>query len=160
MKTTRILSAVPAALALVGLLPAAASAAPAAPTSSADILGVVRIDRSDPNVGYVNVRYRCTGEGGLWISVKQTAERTADPRLAQEGSSAISAAWSDSHRNPVTCNGRWQTQRFTVDHVEPMWGGGEKPGPLAKGEGYVQFCLFDDTSVEGPLSRNEFLHVR
>jgi hypothetical protein len=149
-----------------------AAAAPRTPTTEADLIGVVRIDPTDPTVATVKARYRCTGEGSLWVSVKQTPDRTADPRLTQEGSSTISAAYSDSHRNPVTCTGKWQTQTFTVDQVEvpppgsPWVRGGQ--GPLAKGEGYVQFCLFDDNfpmpqGPEGhgePLSRNEFLHVR
>ena len=137
---------------LAGASPA--SAAPAQPTTQADVIGVVKVDKSDPTVATFQARYRCTGEGTLWVSVKQTADRTADPALAQPESSGVSAAMSHSHRNAVTCNGKWRVDTFTVDQVE--WGF----GALAKGEGYVQFCLFDATTGEMPLSQNEFLHVR
>jgi hypothetical protein len=107
---------------------------------------------------HIAALYRCTGEGTLWVSVKQTADRKADPRLAEEGSSQIAAAWSDSHRNPVNCDGRLHVDEFTVDQVEPIFtetGPGpaksEVYGPLAPGKAWVQFCLFDDTTgPEGP----------
>ena len=145
-----------AAVTAIAVLATAVPAGAAAPqpTTEADIIGVVKVDRTDPTVGYVKARYRCSGEGALWVSVKQSADRTADPLLAAPESSGYAAAMSHSHRNPVTCNGKWQVGTFTVDQVE--WGFGE----LAKGEGYVQFCLFDATTGEMPLSQNEFLHVR
>ncbi len=156
------------ALAATSVLALAAPAAAAPkPALQADVVGVVRIDPTDPTVAEVKVRYRCTGGGelGLWVSVKQTADRSADARLAQEGSSEISAAWSDSHRNAFTCDGRTRVGTFEVDQLEPAWGGGVRPGlgALAKGEGYVQFCLTDATAPgpEGLLvSENEFVHVR
>ena len=148
------------ALAATSVLALAAPAAAAPePAFEADVVGVVRIDPADPTVAEVRVRYRCAagGELGLWVSVKQTADRSADPRLAEHGSSAISAGWSQSHGNPFTCDGRTRVGRFTVDHEE--FG----IGALARGEGYVQFCLTDATA-QGPeglvLSRNEFVHVR
>lgn len=144
------------ALAVTALLgsPGTASAATTAPTTEAELIGVIKVDKNDRTVATVHARYRCSGTGQLWVSVKQTADRTADPRLTREGSSAIAAAMSHSHRNAVTCNGRWQEQKFTVDQVE--WGF----GALAKGEAWVQFCLFDDNNTEAPLSENEFLYVR
>ncbi|MGY1709241.1 hypothetical protein ACI8AC_06980 [Geodermatophilus sp. SYSU D00758] len=158
-------SALAAAAVLTAAVPAVA--APPAPTMEADVLGVVRIDRDDPTVGYVKARYRCEGgeQVGLWVSVKQTADRTADPALAQEGSSRISAAWSDSHRNPITCDGRWHVDEFTVDQLEPNWDPEvPRPGPgaLARGEAYVQFCITDPALGEHGLlvSQNEFVHVR
>ena len=138
-----------------------ASAAPK-PAYEADVVGVVRIDPADPTAARIQVRYRCAEDAGLWISVKQTADRSADPRLAQEGSSAISAAWSDSHRNPVTCDGRVHLGTFTVDLVE-AWPGRPGQAPLRKGEGYVQLRL-TDPDAPGPeglvLSHSEFVHVR
>lgn len=144
------------ALALTALLGStgAASAASAAPLSEAELIGVVKVDKDDRTTATVHARYRCTGTGHLWVSVKQTADRTADPRLMQEGSSQIAAAMSHSHRNAVTCDGKWHEQKFTVDQVE--WGFGS----LAKGEAWVQFCLFDDHNTMAPISENEFLHVR
>ncbi len=148
------------ALAATSVLALAAPAAAAPePAFEADVVGVVRIDPADPTVAEVRVRYRCAagGELGLWVSVKQTADRSADPRLEEEGSSSISAAISHSHRNAVTCDGRQHVQTFTVDQEE--WGFGD----LARGEGYVQFCL-TDPEAQGPegvlLSHSEFVHVR
>ena len=90
------------------------------------------------------------------MSVKQTADRKADPALREEGSSAIAAAWSDSHRNPVNCDGRVHIGTFTVDQEEPVFGQTDPKssvyGPLARGKGYVQFCLFDANYTDEPFS--------
>ncbi|GAB3196568.1 hypothetical protein GCM10027261_19580 [Geodermatophilus arenarius] len=156
------------ALAATSVLALAAPAAAAPrPAHEADVVGVVQVDRGDRTVAQVQVRYRCAaGEDlGLWVSVKQTADRTADPRLEQEGSSGVSAAWSDSHRNAFTCDGRSRVGTFEVDQTEPAWDGGVRAGlgPLARGEAYVQFCL-TDPDAPGPegllLSHSEFVHVR
>jgi hypothetical protein len=145
------------ALAATSVLALAAPAAAAPAPFSADVISVVKVDPSDPTVAEIKVRYRCASDAGLWISVKQTADRSADPRLEEEGSSSISAAISHSHRNAVTCDGRQHVQTFTVDQEE--WGFGD----LARGEGYVQFCL-TDPEAQGPegvlLSHSEFVHVR
>ena len=154
MQFRTVLAGAAATASAVLALAAPVSAAPPQPTAQADIIGVVKIDKNDPTVGYVKARYRCTGEAGLWVSVKQSADRTADKALTEHGSSSIAAAMSHSHRNPVTCNGAWQVDTFAVDQVE--WGF----GTLAKGEGYVQFCLTDLATEELAISQNEFLHVR
>lgn len=158
-------------LGLVGLSGTAGATtkatAPKVKPAFAQLLGPVILDRHDPRVGYVFAIYRCTGAGSLWVSVKQTADRTADPRLMEEGSSAIAAAWSDSHRNQVTCNGRLQLGQFTVDQEEPYFTEAGPTGkksdiyaPLARGKAWVQFCLFDDTTgPEIPLSVNRFKRV-
>jgi hypothetical protein len=119
-----------------------ATAAPG--KTDAQILGNVRIDPTDPTVGYVTARYICqpgapdsTAAAHLWVSVKQTADRSPDNALKGEGSSEISAAWSQSHPTAqVVCDGKWHTDTFTVSHAEYGF------GSLAKGQGYVQFCLF------------------
>ena len=162
MKRTALLAVLPAAAALA--LGTQATALADVPSGSfSQVLGSVRVDPSDPTRAVVTARYRCTGEAHLWVSVKQTAERTADPRLAEEGSSAISAAWSDSHRNGVTCDGRIHVDRFEVDQLEPLWGSEDPKStvfePLAKGWGYVQFCLYDDTTGEGGATDNAFRAV-
>jgi hypothetical protein len=154
-------------LGLVGLAgTAGATTAPRAKSTFARLLGPVIIDRHNPRVGYVFALYRCTGEGELWVSVKQTADRKADPRLAEEGSSAIAAAWSDSHRNPVTCNGRIQLGQFTVDQQEPYFTESGPTGkksdiyaPLARGKAWVKFCLFDDNFRDEPQSDMRFRSV-
>ena len=106
MKRTTLLGALPlAALSLAVSVPGSAAAAPST-ASFSQVIGSVQTDPSDPTRATVQARYRCTGDAHLWVSVKQTADRTADPRLAEEGSSGISAAWSDSHRNEITCDSR------------------------------------------------------
>jgi hypothetical protein len=111
--------------------------------TTANVVGPVVVDRDDPTVAYMWARYRCYGEGTLWVSVKQVEDRSKDQRLSEEGSSAISAAWSMSHRNTVDCDGRVHVQRFTLDQIETA-GFGIPPSPLERGWGFVQFCLFDD----------------
>jgi hypothetical protein len=139
MKVSRI-AALAALSACVAFAVAGTATAVPAGKWDAQVLGNVKIDENDPTVGYVTARYVCSGESAaLWVSVKQTESRTPDPGLKEEGSSSISAAWSHSHRNPVTCDGKWQTGVFTIDQVE--WGFGE----LQPGQGYVQFCLGDDS---------------
>ena len=157
MKKRLVLAAAVAATAAGSL--GATSAAAAGPTQ-ANVIGNVRIDPDDPTIAYIDAEYRCHGEGALWISVKQTEDRSKDPRLAEEGSSGISAAWSMSHRNPVTCDGNTHVQTFVVDQVETGWL--PDNGPLAGGSGYVQFCLFDDNYPDdsAPYSDNGFVRVR
>ena len=158
-----LLGALPlAALSLAVTMPGA-SAAPSTESFS-QVIGTVRVDPSDPTRAQVQARYRCTGEAHLWVSVKQTADRTADPRLAQEGSSSVSAAWSDSHRNAISCDSKIHVGWFEVDQLEPVWGSDEPKSvvyePLAKGVGYVQFCLYDEITGEGGATDNSFRNVR
>lgn len=140
---------------------AAVAAPPAA--SEAHLLGVVSYDAADPHVGYVHARYRCNYDTPhLWVSVKQNDARTADPALDSEGSGGFGQAttWLDSHRFAVDCDGKWHTDKFVVDQLEPNWnGGGVKPGALADGEAWVQFCLTGGNEDEG-YSAKEFQHVR
>jgi hypothetical protein len=117
-----------------------ASATPAGKTD-AEVLGNVRIDPTDATVGYVTARYICNGgmtpNTHLWVSVKQTADRSPDPALKGESSSGISAAWSQSHPTAqVTCDGQWHAQTFTISQADYGF------GALQQGQGYVQFCLF------------------
>jgi hypothetical protein len=117
-----------------------------APTA-AQVL-TVRIDPADSTVAYVTALYICAGgqtdETHLWVSVKQNASRTFDPALTQEGSSGIAAAWSQSHPTAeVNCDSRLHLQTFRVDQLEQGF------GTLARGWGYVQFCLFGGDGVYG-----------
>jgi hypothetical protein len=134
---------------------ALAGFAAATPTKTdAQILGNVRIDPGDPTVGYLTARYICNGGPGahLWVSVKQTADRSPSNLLKGEGSSEISAAWSQSHPEDVACDGQWHTQTFTISHAEYGF------GYLAAGQGYAQFCLYaPDGSYAGSM---RFIEVR
>jgi hypothetical protein len=137
----RLVLVTTAALALVAIGGTGVATAAPSGKSDAQVLGNVRIDPSDPTVAYVTARYVCNGgmteNTHLWVSVKQTAERLPDPRLKEEESSAISAAWSQNHpTSQVTCDGLWHVDTFTVSHEEYGF------GQLQPGQAYVQFCLF------------------
>jgi hypothetical protein len=124
---------------------AVASATPAR-TTDAQVVGNVRIDSSDPTIGYVTARYICNGGSTpnthLWVSVKQTADRSPDNGLKGETSSGISAAWSQSHPTAqITCDGQWHVQTFTISQADYGF------GTLQPGQGYVQFCLFGGDNV-------------
>jgi hypothetical protein len=125
--------------------------------SSAKLISVVH--QTGAGTAEVKARYTCIGEPEqlhLWVSVKQTADRTADPALAIEGSSGVSAAWSQSHSGVLTCDGKMHVDWFSVDQTEQGF------GTLARGMAWVQFCMFDATTPEpaGPISDMEFMRVR
>jgi hypothetical protein len=130
-------------LAIAGLAAAMAAStagiAAAAPAGKLDsqVVGNVRIDPEDATVASVNARYVCEGGDGahVWVSVKQAASRRPEQFLTGEGSSAESAAWSQSHENAVTCDGRWHSDTFTVDQSEQGF------GILQPGQAWVQFCV-------------------
>ena len=144
----------------IAALAAAAAPAPAAiiegsdPNATATFQGQIRVDGDQATL---RVKYRCAEGQFLWVSAKQVASGKKDARLTAEGSSQISSAWWQSHRNAFTCNGRWQTGTFTIDKVEP----GSK-GTLKKGHDWVQFCVTKES--EGPegliLSASQFVHVK
>jgi hypothetical protein len=155
-------------LGTVGALATRASASPQRSTS-AKVVGTVKIDPSDPSVAYVLAQYSCTAvneSAELWVSVKQSATGAFDPAVAGESSGfgGIAARWEDSHRNAINCDGKNHVERFTVDQVEGKAG---QWGTLTKGVGWVQFCLFDDTTPRGngeddfgePVSSMVWTHV-
>jgi hypothetical protein len=124
-----------------------AHAAPPTP-NTATVISHVTIDKHDPSVGYVRARYTCQPEiDHLWVSVKQTADGTADPALTQEGSGFghVSTTWVQSHPVDLRCDGKNHVQVFEVNTTEqqpPEFGGGTVGyGALVRGQGYVQFCL-------------------
>ena len=166
MNRNTLLAALPVAgLSLALAVPSTAAATEAPAPSFSQVIGTVQLDPANPEVATVQARYRCTGEAHLWVSVKQTADRTADPRLTQEGSSRrdVSVAWSDRHRNEIDCDGKIHVGRFSIDQMEPVWGTNAPKStvyePLAKGVGYVQFCLYDELTGEGGATSNEFRNV-
>ena len=153
MKLTRTFAASTVAATAVVALGAPALAAPPTPSTFAQVVGTVKIDPTDPSVAYVLARYRCTvadpetDPAHLCVSVKQNQQGTVDPAISapESGWGGTAYAWEDSHRNPVTCDGKTHTQRFTVDQVE----GKDAWASLSKGQAWVQFCLFDDTTPKG-----------
>ncbi|WP_207454214.1 hypothetical protein [Desertivibrio insolitus] len=127
----------------------AAAVAPAAPAFAhkapkptyVELIGIVR--QLDGTSAEVHARYRCTGELGVWISVKQSEDRTADPKLTQEGTGygKVAAAWSQTHAHALDCDGRVHVDKFVVDRAE--YGYGE----FKRGQAWTQFCIVNGTGV-------------
>jgi hypothetical protein len=169
---TRKLLACAAALAL----PFGATALPAEaqPTSHATY--------SEPKVAWVKkvhavggeatvlAKYRCSGGQGpnvhLWVSLKQGGDinKYSAKKLANmQGTSALARSWYDTNvvdpsTVTLTCNGKWQVQRYTL---------GREKGTLVKGRAFLQFCLFDSTSdptgedlSHGFAYKYKFVHVK
>ena len=132
----RILAVAALVAAGVAVTAGLAFAAPA-PKLDSQVIGNVRIDPNDPTVAYVTARYICEGGDGahVWVSAKQAESRRPEQWLTEEGSGARSSAWSHSHANTVTCDGKWHVGTFTLDQEE--WGWGE----LKQGQAWVQFCV-------------------
>ncbi len=156
MKRITTLLASAAALALVPAGAQAQGENPQAsdPTAKATFVGTIKKQKGGKAT--LRVRYTCAaGESqGLWVSAKQVKSRKRAKALTKEGSSKISAAWYQSHRNTFTCDGTTRTQTFTIDKVEP----GSK-GTLRKGKAYVQFCLTQgDNDLR--LSKSGFVTVK
>ena len=146
MKRISILAAAVAVLA-AGVLPATAGAAPKRP--QAQILGTVV--KTGPSAAAVTARYTCPEGFHLWVSAKQSADGSRDPRLTEEGSSQYSAAWLQNHPTDFTCDGEWHTGTYQVDLSEYGF------GDLQKGQAWVQFCLIGETTF---LSESRWVAVR
>lgn len=144
MKKRHFLTAVAAvalvATQLLGMAPASAA------TASARVISRVRIDPTDPSVATVTVYYVCQPgpeEQWLWVSAKQSATGLKDPRLQEEGSSQVAAAWLQNHPfGQFTCDGTYHTDTFVINtEVDPI--GNQGFGSLQRGVVWLQFCLFD-----------------
>lgn len=151
MKRITLLLAI-AALAIAVVLPASAGAAPKAkPTLAAEIISHVKTSL-DGTAATVKARYKCAEGFHLWVSAKQSADGKRDPRLEQEGSSQIAAAWLQNHPTTFTCDGKWHTGTFQVDTFTEFGF-----GALQRGVAWVQFCLV--VNEELILSENEWVKV-
>jgi hypothetical protein len=137
MRMTRIIPSAIVALAVTAAFPLAASAQDGSDSHArAKFKGDLETSQGATQ-GTLRVKYRCDVGDTLWISAKQVASGKKDLALTQEGSSQISAAWWQSHRNPVECDGRWHKTTFTLDTVEP----GSKGTFVDDGNAYIQFCV-------------------
>jgi hypothetical protein len=149
MTRKQVCAAAAAALASAAL-PLTATAADAPPATTAKFLSkIVR----DGKAATLKVRYSCDSGSVLWISAKQVKSRKKDKALKAEGSSQISAAWWQSHRNKITCDGKSHTARFTLDKVEK----GSK-GKLRTGQAWVQFCVTEGKALT--VSKSGWVAVR
>jgi hypothetical protein len=144
------------AVAVAGCLAATALAEGSDPTARATFMSTIDVSGAKATL---KVRYRCAKVAGahLWVSAKQTTSGLSAARLQKEGSSKGSAAWWDTHREPISCNGAFHTTTFTIDHVEK----GTK-GQLRSGTAWVQFCITTGTTEANTkllLSQSGWVHV-
>src|SRR3954470_835655 len=139
MKLKYALPVAAVALAAAGV-PAARAQTGTDPTASAKFESkLVRVDRS---TAVLKVTYQCSRGDTLWISAKQLANGKRAAALTKEGSSKTARTWLQSHRNPITCDGKSQTGVFTLDKVEPGSKGRLKAkGRKNAGKAYIQFCV-------------------
>jgi hypothetical protein len=167
MRKRHVVGALVATAALpFGVLVATAQAAPPA-RNEATVISHVTIDKDDPSVGYVRARYTCQPHiDHLWVSVKQTADGTADSALTEEGSGFghVAATWVQSHPVGLQCDGKNHVQVFevnTAEQVPPEFGGGTVGyGQLVRGQGYVQFCLTSSSNEELLIADQNFQYVK
>jgi len=129
-----------AAIALTAAGVSVAQAQGTDPTASAKFKSkLVRVDKS---TAVLKVTYQCSRGETLWISAKQLANGKKSAALTKEGSSQVAKTWLQSHRNPITCDGKPQTAVFTLDKVEPGSKGRLKAkGKKNAGKAYIQFCV-------------------
>jgi hypothetical protein len=118
---------------LASAVPIVAQAEGVDPNGKATFLGPIQ---TSGNKATLKVRYQCASGTALWVSAKQTKSGLAAAKLTKEGSSKVSAAWLESHRNKFICNGKMHTGTFSIDTVEK----GSK-GTLKAGSAWVQFCV-------------------
>jgi hypothetical protein len=151
MNRKHAIAAAAAALATAAVpLAATAEEAPAPPAKTAKFLSNIA---RDGKTASLRVRYSCDSGSVLWISAKQAKSRKKDKALKAEGSSKVSAAWWQSHRNKITCDGKNHTAKFTLDKVEK----GSK-GKLRKGQAWVQFCVTEGDNLL--LSKSGWVAVK
>jgi hypothetical protein len=161
MKLKHALPVVAVALTAAGV-PVAQAQTGTDPTASARFTSkLVRVDRS---TAVLKVTYQCSRGTTLWISAKQLANGKRSSVLTKEGSSQVAKTWLQSHRNPITCDGKSQTGVFTLDKVEPGSKGKLKAkGRKNAGKAYIQFCVTapgEGQEGELTLSKSGFVSVR
>jgi hypothetical protein len=153
-----------AAVGALALAPSAPAFAADAGTSTADVVGNVRI--TSPTTAEVRVRYTCDAADpavALWVAVKQ-GDRLVETPDGTGTSSRNADAYAQSHAEVglLECDGNNHVATFTVNMAEAPapWGGF---GTLRKGEKtYVQFCLTpaSATSEADVISSMEFVTAR
>jgi hypothetical protein len=121
------------------------------PATTAKAVG--KVERQGKKAATLRVRYTCKSGTTLWISLKQSKKADKAKALTKEGSSKAAAAWLQSHRNPITCDGQEHSAVFTVDKVEP----GSK-GTLKKGKAWLQFCITEGETLT--VSKSAWVNVK
>jgi hypothetical protein len=163
MKLKHVLPVAAIALTAAGVATAQAQTG-TDPTASAKFQSkLVRVDKS---TAVLKVTYQCSRGDTLWISAKQLANGKRSSVLTKEGSSKAAKTWLQSHRNPITCDGKSQTAVFTLDKVEPGSKGRLKAkGKKNAGKAYIQFCVTSAPPAPGQegeltLSKSGWVSVR
>ncbi len=153
-----------AAVALTAGAPVAVAQDGTDPSASATFESqLVRVDKS---TAVLKVTYQCSRGNALWISAKQLANGKRSSVLTKEGSSRVAKTWLQSHRNPITCDGKAQTAVFTLDKVEPGSKGRLKAkGKRNAGRAYLQFSVTlppatPEQEGEHTLSKSGWVTVR
>jgi hypothetical protein len=141
--------ALAAVIAPVGALAAQTDPFQTDPNAKADFHGSIKVGKSKATL---KVTYNCNAGQVLWISAKEMKNGKANKALSKEGSSKTAAAWWQSHRNAVTCDGQSHTATFSMDKKEK----GSK-GKLFKGSAWVQFCVTNGDALV--LSAHDFVKV-
>jgi hypothetical protein len=129
----KMVAALALAAAAVVAVPVGAGADVVNAHAKATFLGPIAVSGKKATL---SVRYQCASGQHLWVSAKEMAGGAASVKLTKEGSSKTAAAWWESHRNAVKCNGKVRTSTFAIDTVEK----GSK-GALVPGKAWVQFCV-------------------
>jgi hypothetical protein len=142
--------ALAAVIAPVGALAAQTDPFQTDPNAKADFHGSIKVGKSKATL---KVTYNCNAGQVLWISAKEMKNGKANKALSKEGSSKTAAAWWQSHRNAVTCDGQSHTATFSMDKKEK----GSK-GKLFKGSAWVQFCVTNGDALV--LSAHDFVKVK
>ncbi len=122
----------------LAFLATAGTASAADPFANASVRNY--ITRNGDGTATVRATYICPEGFHLWVSAKQSATGRYDGRLEEEGSSAVAAAWLQSHPDDFTCDGTRHTQSFTIDTEEQGF------GALRRGVAWVQFCLIGENT--------------
>jgi hypothetical protein len=119
------------------------------PNAKADFLGAIKVGKSKATL---KVTYNCNAGQVLWISAKEVTSGKKDAALEKSSSSKVSAAWWQSHRNTITCDGQPHTATFAMDKKEK----GSK-GKLKHGFAWVQFCVTNGNDLV--LSAHDFVRI-
>jgi hypothetical protein len=145
------------AIAIVVAPFAATPAAQAASPAGAEVGGVVTLVSRNPQAAAVTARYRCQPgpeDQWLWVSAKQAEDGSKDPALTEEGSTAVAAAWYQSHPiGKMQCDGVKHEQVFKINTDKDPFTGAKGFGTLKPGFAWVQFCLFDGQANFVSVSR-------
>jgi hypothetical protein len=146
-----------AALAVPAVALIAPAEASAATTYKAPVVKSIGKVRYHGDLATVDATYKCYGgnEGThIWVSLKQgpqIASKTIDQLVALEGTSAIAKAYYDTNPTDqqevyIVCNGHTQHQTFKLTREE----GKDRLTAADKKKTFLQFCLFDSHSPQGP----------